>query len=173
MLFRSKHKVEEASLPINGEELTDAFLGYWAAGAVGVEADLQKAFGKDVKREDYLEPWTLGLIDLGKKRGLFQAVGRATKAFSAAAASLQTFFQRYDVLLTPIERIPPYKLGYHNPQTDFATLMNRVLEDVGYTPLHNACGTPAMSVPLYWTKDNLPVGSQFAAWRGEIGRAHV
>lgn len=33
-------------------------------------------------------------------------------------------------------------------------------------PPHNGCGTPAMSVPLYWTPDGLPIGSQFAAWRG-------
>jgi amidase len=119
-----------------------------------------------VKREDVLEPWTIGLIEMGKKRGLFQAVGRANKAFAAAAAAMETVFKTYDVILSPVMRTPPYKLGHHNPQTDFDTLMARVLDKVVYTPLHNACGTPAMSVPLYWTKENLPIGSQFAAWRG-------
>ena len=161
-----KHHVEEAKLPINGEEVTDAFLGYWAAGAVGVEGDIEKMLGKDVKRDEVLEPWTIGLVDLGKKRGLFQAVGRATKAFGAAATSLEAFFKTYDIILSPVMRIPPYKLGHHNPHVDFETLMARVMDEVVYTPLHNACGTPAMSVPLYWTNENLPIGSQFAAWRG-------
>jgi amidase len=48
----------------------------------------------------------------------------------------------------------------------FATLLERVTDDLGYTPIHNAAGTAAMSVPLNWSKDGLPIGSQFAAWRG-------
>ena len=153
-------------LPIDGNEIADAFLGYWAIGAAGVEAEIEKLLGKGTKREDVLEPWTIGLIEIGKKRGLFQAVGRATKSFGAAAAAMEAFFKNYDVILSPVMRIPPYKLGYHDPRMNFETLMARVMDEVAYTPLHNACGTPAMSVPLYWTKDNLPIGSQFAAWRG-------
>lgn len=161
-----KHTVVEAKWPINGKELTDAFLGYWSAGAVGVEGDIEKMLGKGIKREDVLEPWTIGLIEMGKKIGLFNAVGGATKAFAAAATAMEAFFKNYDVILSPVMRIPPYKLGYHTPTLNFETLLQRVVDEVAYTPLHNACGTPAMSVPLYWTKDNLPIGSQFAAWRG-------
>ncbi len=161
-----KHKVEIAKLPISGEEVTDAFLGYWAAGTVSLESDIEKLLGKGVKREDVLEPWTIGLMELGKKRGLFNAVARANKAFTAAASVMEEFFKSYDVILSPVLRIPPYKLGYHDPRMNFDTLLARVMDEVAYTPLHNAIGTPAMSVPLYWTKDNLPIGSQFAAWRG-------
>lgn len=161
-----KHTVVETKLPINGDEVTEAFLGYWAAGTIGLESEIEKMLGKDVKREDVLEPWTIGLIELGKKRGLFNAVSRAHKAFGAAAAAMESFFKDFDVILSPVLRIPPYKLGYHDPRMNFDTLLARVLDEVAYTPLHNACGTPAMSVPLYWTRGGLPIGSQFAAWRG-------
>jgi amidase len=37
---------------------------------------------------------------------------------------------------------------------------------MSYTPIENVAGNPAMSVPLYWNKDSLPVGSHFSAARG-------
>ena len=38
-----------------------------------------------------------------------------------------------------------------------------------FTALFNASGQPAMSVPLYWTAGDLPLGSHFAARFGEEG----
>jgi amidase len=70
------------------------------------------------------------------------------------------------VILSPVMTNPPFKIGWHDPRVEFKTLMQRVIDDVGYTPLHNACGTTAMSVPLYWTPDGLPIGTQFSAWVG-------
>jgi amidase len=61
---------------------------------------------------------------------------------------------------------PLYKIDWRSPTLDFNTLLARVLDELGYTPLQNAVGTPAMSVPLCWTRDGLPIGSHFAAWRG-------
>jgi amidase len=160
------HKVEPIKLPINGEDFLDAFIGFWASGTVGLESLAKQALGEGTKLEDVLEPWTLGLIALGKSRGLANNVQRATKVFGEVAAAVEKVFQSYDVILSPVMTNPPYKIGWHDPRVEFNTLYQRVIDDVGYTPLHNACGTTAMSVPLYWTPQGLPVGSQFAAWRG-------
>ncbi len=39
-----------------------------------------------------------------------------------------------------------------------------------YTILQNLTSSPAMSVPLHWTADNLPIGIQFAAAKGQENR---
>jgi amidase len=54
-------------------------------------------------------------------------------------------------------------LGEHATDLPFETLFDRVVDNVAYTPVFNVAGTPAMSVPLYWSEDALPIGSQFAA----------
>ena len=46
-------------------------------------------------------------------------------------------------------------------------LVDKIVKDnlrwVPFTQLANITGLPAMSVPLYWNADNLPLGSQFIA----------
>lgn len=160
------HKIEKVTLGINGKEFIDAFVGFWATGALGLESQVEQLLGKGTRREDVLEPWTIALIDLAKSRGADACVKRALKAFTEAAATLEKTFQTYDVILSPVMRVPPYRIGWHAPTVDFNTLLPRLVDEVGYTPLHNAAGTPAISVPLYWTREGLPIGSQFAAWRG-------
>lgn len=160
------HKIEPIKLPINGDEFIDAFIGLWASSAVELEATAKLLLGATTKIEDVLEPWTLGLMELAKSRSVSNCVQRATKTFSQAAAAVENLFQSYDVILSPVMTNPPFKIGWHDPRVEFKTLMQHVLDDVGYTPVHNACGTTAMSVPLNWSPDGLPIGSQFAAWRG-------
>jgi amidase len=159
------HHVDESKLDIDGPEFIDAFIGFWASDTVPLEGQVAKLLGPDVKPADVLEPWTLGLIEMGKSRGQ-GAVQRAIKTFGDTSARLEKMFQSHDVILSPVMRLPPYPLGDHAPTVEFKTLLPRVLDVVGYTPLHNAVGSTAMSVPLEWTADGLPVGSQFAAWKG-------
>jgi len=160
------HRIEPINLAINGDEFIDAFLGFWASSTLGLEATAKRLLGESTRLEDVLEPWTLGLMEVAKTRGAAACAQRATKVFGEVTAGIEKLFQSTDVILSPVMTNPPYKIGWHDPRVEFKKLYQRILDDVGYTPLHNACGTTAMSVPLYWTADGLPVGSQFAAWRG-------
>jgi amidase len=164
------HKIEAASLGINGDEFIDAFIGFWATSTLGLESTTKQLLGAETKLEDVLEPWTLGLMELAKGRGAENCVQRAAAVFGGVAATVERLFQSYDAILSPVMTNPPFKIGWHDPRVEFKTLMQRVIDDVGYTPLHNACGTTAMSVPLSWSSDGLPIGSQFAAWRGGESR---
>jgi amidase len=167
LLERLGHKVEEAKLEIDGPEFIDTFLGLFASLIMQYEARIELLVGGDSKREDALEPWTLGLIEMAKSRGGVKPCSqRAIKVFAETSAAVEKLFKTYDVILSPVMRVPPCKIGWHSPTLDFNTLLARLLDELGYTPLHNAVGAPAMSVPLYWTRDGLPVGSHFAAWRG-------
>ncbi|MFX0178213.1 MAG: amidase family protein, partial [Candidatus Hodarchaeota archaeon] len=38
---------------------------------------------------------------------------------------------------------------------------------IAFSTVYNASGQPAMSIPLYWTADNIPIGIQFAAPFGD------
>jgi amidase len=73
----------------------------------------------------------------------------------------------YDVLLTPTYATPPWDLGWLSPLLPRDELIARTEQAVCYTPIQNVAGTTAMSVPLYWTADNLPIGSHFAAAAGQ------
>ena len=160
------HKIEPINLAFNGEEFIDAFLGFWASSTLGLQATAKQLLGDATRLEDVLEPWTLGLLEVAKSRGAAASTQRATKVFGEVTTAIENVFKSADVILSPVMTTPPYKIGWHDPRVEFKTLYQRILDDVGYTPLHNACGTTAMSVPLYWTAGGLPVGSQFAAWRG-------
>ncbi|MCP5068143.1 MAG: hypothetical protein GY946_16400, partial [bacterium] len=51
----------------------------------------------------------------------------------------------------------------------FEQVYEPLVDYVSYTPVWNAAGNPAMSVPLAWSPSGLPIGSQFAARLGGEG----
>ena len=105
------------------------------------------------------EPFTRVLADIGTgiSAAAFQS---AAIDFQRATYAMAAFFERYDCLLTPVLGQPPVRLGAFR-STDRDKMRQRLLAYVAYTPIANVSGQPAMSVPLYWNADGLPIGVQF------------
>lgn len=77
-------------------------------------------------------------------------------------------FQNCDVFLSPtLTHVAP-PLGYLSPTLPFDVLFPRIVQWAGYTPLANATGAPAISLPLgFDATHNLPVGMMFSAALGD------
>ena len=154
------HTVEEAQPVIDREALTNAFLVYWFAGT----ASTIKMLG--LTREQ-VEPLTWGLCELSRLNDAadFLIAGQTLQRISRKIAA---FFGKYDVWLTPTLAKPPLPLGSLNPEPDnpIAGIVKAGAYSV-FTPVCNATGQPAMSVPLFWNDGGLPVGVHFTGRFGD------
>ena len=90
------------------------------------------------------------------------AQAECERALADAGRAYLRLFDRCDVILSPTLARTSWPLGYLSPTAGRETLIRRTEEVVGYTPVHNAAGCPAMSVPL-GRYNGLPVGLHFAA----------
>ncbi len=149
--------------PVDGQAFLDAFLTVWASG--GAEL-MQLAQSLKLKPEDVLEPWTIGLGEFFLRKPK-DAMAQALANMKTVEAQMDAFLGQYDVWLTPVLAAPPPRLGELSPTLPFQTHYDRIVKYAVYTPIHNAAGTPAMSVPLGMSQDGLPIGSQFAAGKGK------
>ncbi len=155
------HSVSPASFGFDGAEMMDHFMSFWTQGPVQVRAE---AIRRGLAPEAALEPWTLGLAEMGAKRG--EPEIDAAIQYLTALSDEDALFGEYDVLLTPVLSKPPILIGEQSPLLPFDALYDEVLEYVSYTPVANVTGIAGMSVPLYWNEADLPIGSQFLARRG-------
>lgn len=88
----------------------------------------------------------------------------------AVARRIAPFFQRYDLWMTPSLASPPPRLGYLHPtpeESELRSYARRVKEFAPFTQLANATGQPAVSLPLHWNADGLPIGVHFTARFGD------
>jgi amidase len=73
----------------------------------------------------------------------------------------------YDAVLSPVLGHTVPKLGHLNPAQGYDSLMEKLSRYIMFTPLNNAAGTPAISLPLATSSDGLPIGVQFQAAHGD------
>ena len=164
LCIRLGHEPVDVEPPaIDGAALSAAFFTAAALTMAGMAAAMTPLLGRP-PGPDELEPFTLELIERAVALPA-DAAARAERAFIAASAAYSTLFERCDVVLSPTVSRPPWPLGMLAPGAGRDVLIRRTGELVGYTPIHNVAGCPAMSVPLEWV-DGLPVGMLFAAAPG-------
>jgi len=154
------HDVEEKSPSINRDEMIEAFIVLWSAG----NASTIKAVGA---QQDQVEPLTWALAQMGLKYDAADYI-IAVQTIQRMARGISSFFDEYDIWLTPTLGEPPVPLGtFDSPPDDPLWGFARSGEFVPFTPICNATGQPAMSVPLFWNDESLPVGTHFVGRFGD------
>lgn len=188
LLQRLGHQVEEASPPIDGQALSQAYLQLYFA-QVPAAMDMARAAG--AARGDF-ELLTRVTAALGRATGAAQSTAWLLR-WNEFARKLAAFYQWYDVWLTPTLATPPLPHGATDPppaqrmllQALLASGLLGVLARTGllqgtidaiardnltpypFTQLANLTGTPAMSLPLHWTPEGLPLGVQVCGRMGD------
>ncbi len=71
---------------------------------------------------------------------------------------LQAWWEGFDVLVTPVIAVPPPPIGWLSDPELGSERLTSILQ---FTPQFNVSGQPAISLPLHWSADGLPVGVQF------------
>ena len=79
------------------------------------------------------------------------------------------YLRGLDVMLTPVLGHVTPRLGYISPDVPFEELLSRLSTYAAYTPLNNASGTPAISLPIGMSTQGLPIGVQLASTIGNEG----
>jgi amidase len=160
------HEVVEAAPAINGELYLQSFMALWSAGCAWTIDGFARAVGREPAAEQ-LEPGTRALYEMGRKvTGSSYLL--ALQWLQVMSRDVARFFRDYDVWLTPTLGEPPVPIGeFASPPENPLAGMRRAATFVPFTPICNATGQPAMSLPLYWNAEGLPVGTHFAGRFGD------
>jgi len=163
------HDVEEARPAVQMERLVPVFMSIWASGLAALIDETARRTGK-LPRGDDLEGLTWSLYQYGTTVSAAQYLA-GWSVLHDAARRIAAWFKRYDVWLTATLSRPPAKIGeFDTAVTDWMTGYRPFIDYAPFTALQNATGQPAISLPLHWTADGLPVGLQFV---GNFGAEHL
>ncbi|MDV6903790.1 amidase [Pseudomonas aeruginosa] len=162
------HHVEPVRLPFDHKMLTDTFFDIWKSLAT-ISVDMVTAATGLEADDAHFEAWTLKLREDALRSGGPAALVKAAEPMVRDFAErLDAFMQHWDVVLSPVVEGTVPSLGLREIDADrsYEQLLGDIRDFVSYTPMHNICGTPAMSVPLHMDRQGLPIGSHFFSRAG-------
>ena len=181
------HDVVDAQPVIDGQALAKAFLTVVAAECRADIEWLGAELKRKARREDVeVTTWALGLLGRHFRASDY---ANAVRQLQSAGRVIGRFFTQHDVLMTPTLADPPFVIGALQPTSAERAALKvigalglgsvlssgKLLQDmvdkafgfIPYTPLFNVTGQPAMSVPLYWNAQGLPIGTHFVGRFGD------
>lgn len=157
------HEVVEVALPVDKAFMED-FKHYW-----GMLAFSTQHFGRKVMSPDFdktlTDPLTRGLA-----RRFVRQAWRTPMAIRGLKRSEQRYrvaFADVDLVLSPTLGYATPELGYLSPAVDFPIMFERLVQYAAFTPLNNAAGGPAISLPLGRSSADMPIGVHLSADHGD------
>jgi amidase len=159
------HTVVEVPLSVDEKFIGD-FTHYWALLGFSTHH-----FGKRTVGPDFDKSKTDPLTRYLARRFVRQA-WRTPTAIRGLKRSEAIYKQSFaangvDVVLTPTLSHTTPRLGHLSPNVEFPEMFERLVRYAAFTPLHNAAGAPAVSLPLGRTPDGLPIGVHLCGLHGD------
>ncbi len=181
------HRVEEAAPPVERETFARSFMVMVASELSADIAEAAELVGRQPRAGEFeATTWALGLLGRSLEAREFVM---ATRHLMLGARAVGGFFENWDVLLTPTVSTPPPPTGSLQPtrrERLLLILLGRInaggvlkvagaldeaatnaFEFTPWTPVFNVTGQPAMSVPLEWNVEGLPIGLHFVGRFGD------
>ena len=183
-LEKQGHSVHEVDNGVDGIELMKNYFLMNSGEVSNVVRQMEKAMGRELTAHDVeVETWLLNVAGKSVPASEFSA---SLASWDDATAKMEDLFQSYDFYLTPTTAYTAPKIGEltfseqeqaqliskiekQQPQEQQALIYDMFLPSLTYTPytqLANLTGQPAMSLPVYLSDDNLPLGVQVMASKG-------
>lgn len=154
------HELVEVEPRVDGAALENDFFALYTVAASSRIAEWVRWVGREPE-PDELEPLTWAVREEGLRQSAVDHV-LTVQRLQRAARRILEMFETVDVWLTPTLAEPPAPLGYFDPPPDDPLAPLDL--DARFSPftwIANVTGQPAMSVPLMWNDDGLPIGSHF------------
>ena len=148
LLTELGHEVEEATPPWGDGRLIDLFMTVWTV-IPGLKA----------KPRELFEPMNRALLDAGDEMKAVDYVA-ATQELRGWSRRVAAFLGEYDLVLTPTLAQPPPPVGALMLEDDPMGNFERAWRFTPFTQVANVTGLPAVSIPLLWSEDGLPIGVQ-------------
>ncbi|MCK0175101.1 MULTISPECIES: amidase [Mycobacteriaceae] len=160
------HRVTPIGNPVPARFMDD-FLLYWAFLAFALVRGGRRSFGPGFDRTR-LDNLTLGLERFAGRN--LHRLPLATARLARIRRITERLSADYDVVLMPTLAEAPPRIGHLDPTADYEQIIERLVDWVAFTPLQNATGDPAISLPLGVSEGGLPVGMMFSSTAGQEAR---
>lgn len=142
----------------DGAALVQAWFGVWAEVVMSLVLDAQGLAGRSAGEDD-LEPRTRRWYEAGLRRSAAEHL-QTLGIIQAGARAVAELMGRCDVWLTPTLALPAIPLGAFDAGAA-QDAAGPYMAFSPYTRVANMTGCPAMSVPLHWSAEGIPVGAHF------------
>jgi amidase len=154
---------------LDDPDYVDRFIARWC---IAVASNLEYWSLKSGKplTADGVEPGTWALGEIGRSVPATDLLGIMAYQQGSARVAAGWWERGFDLLLTPTLGEPPPPLGsfgFNPDQPD--GFLRRAVPTGGFTAYWNATGQPAISLPLRWSDDGLPIGTQLIGAYGDEG----
>jgi amidase len=161
------HRVQHLDSPPVPANFADDFLLYYGLLSFAMVRNGRRMFGESFDRTK-LDNLTVGFERLAARN--LHRLPPAIVRLRAMRRRTARLFGTYDAVLTPTVADPPPVIGHFDPTADYQQIINRLVDWVAFTPLQNATGDPAISLPLAESAAGLPVGMMLSAAPGQERR---
>jgi amidase len=154
------HEVSEGAPDWFDDNYVPNFIKIWAAGCAAQVKEIGALIGgADL---ELLEPLTREMYESGHQISAPDLIV-ALDELRALARRIVTFWNDYDVFVTPTLAQPPVEIGalQADPGQPASDMMRKSADFVPFTPAFNVTGQPAISLPLHHPEGGLPIGVQF------------
>ncbi|TAK81995.1 MAG: amidase [Betaproteobacteria bacterium] len=160
------HDLEEGAPDFDFGAMTMHFLlvhgAHWSKSIIDLAAKLNRD-----PYPDEIEPSVMAWAQYCATKSAIE-YAEALKITHRIARQINAFFDDYDVFLCPVATSPALPLGTINTmEPDLMKYVDQMWAHMAFTAQFNCSGQPAMSIPLYWTSNGLPVGTQFVGRFGD------